>query len=135
MKFKYLTLTVLVLIFSMFVSSCSDADVASQNISRAAEQFEIYRRVVFLNGITNDYMLSIEGLCSIDNALTARSVAVTCKTGVGLYKKHLLGLSDNVTFFVEQTDALGVSAYYYRVTFKPQTIVADVRLSKQITVN
>ncbi|HYJ20826.1 MAG TPA: hypothetical protein VEW07_02235, partial [Solirubrobacterales bacterium] len=42
----------------------SDADVASHNLSKAAEQFEIERRVVFFNGITDKYLLLIEGLCS-----------------------------------------------------------------------
>src|SRR5690606_28723275 len=44
------------------LGACStDADVASKNLSKAAEQFEIERRVVFLNGITDEYLLSIEG--------------------------------------------------------------------------
>ena len=39
----------------------SDATIASQNISKAADMFEIDRRIVFLNGITDTYLLSIEG--------------------------------------------------------------------------
>jgi hypothetical protein len=108
------------------LASCSDADIASQNLSRAADQFEIQRRVVFYNGITGGYMLSIEGLCSLGNNDKAREVTITCKTGPGAFKKHFLGLSDNVTFFVEQLEAKDVSTYHYRVVFKPQTIIPDV---------
>lgn len=103
----------------------SDADVASHNLSKAADNFEIARRVVFYNGITGDYMLSIEGRCSLD-ADTARKVAITCKTGPTEYKKHFLGLSDNVTYFIEQLEPASVDAYRYKVVFKPSVIVPDV---------
>ncbi|KVE80372.1 hypothetical protein [Burkholderia vietnamiensis] len=114
-------------IFCMSVlSACNDADVASHNLSQAADNFQINRRVVFYNGITGDYMLSIEGLCSLGNTDKAREVSITCKTGPNNYKKHFLGLSDNVTYFVEQVDGADVSTYRYKVTFKPSVIVPDV---------
>lgn len=108
------------------LTACTDADIASHNLSKAADNFEVNRRVVFYNGITGGYMLSIEGLCSLGNNDKAREVSITCKTGPGAYKKHFLGLSDNVTFFVEQLEPQAVSAYHYRVVFKPQTIIPDV---------
>lgn len=104
----------------------SDADVASYNLSKAADQFEVNRRIIFYNGITGDYMLSIEGLCSLGNNDKAREVTVTCKTGTNSYKKHFLGLSDNVTYFAEQIDGADVSTYRYKVIFKPSTIIPDV---------
>ena len=108
------------------VGCVSDADIASNNLSTAADNFEIMRRVVFYNGITGDYILSIEGLCSLGNNDTAQRLTVTCKTGNREYKKHFLGLSDNVTFFAEQLESANVSAYHYRVVFKPQSILPDV---------
>lgn len=108
------------------LASCTDADIASHNLSRAADQFEIDRRVVFYNGITGDYMLTIEGRCSLGNNDKSREVTITCKTGEGKFKKHFLGLSDNVTYFVEQLESKSVSAYHYRVIFKPQSIIPDV---------
>lgn len=114
----------------MVLVGCSDADVASSNLSKAADQFEITRRIVFYNGITGDYMLTITGLCSLGNNDTARALSVTCKTGPKEFKKHFLGLSDNVTFFVEQIDASTVSPYQYRVVFKPLAIVPDIEIRK-----
>jgi hypothetical protein len=35
------------------LNACSDADIASKNLSKAAEMFEIDRRIVFYNGITS----------------------------------------------------------------------------------
>jgi hypothetical protein len=104
----------------------SDANIASRNLSKAADMFEVHRRVVFYNGITGGYILSIEGLCSLGNSDSGLRMSVTCKTGPDAYKKHFLGLSDNVTFFAEQLESKGVSTYHYRVIFKPQTIIPDV---------
>ena len=104
-----------------------DADVASSNISAAADNFQVARRIVFYNGITGEYMLEITGLCALGNADKPRELSVTCKTGPNAYKKHFLGLSDNVTYFAEQVDAgSDVSVYHYSVTFKPSVIVPDI---------
>jgi hypothetical protein len=107
-------------------AGCSDADVASSNLSKAADNFEVTRRIVFYNGITGDYMLTIEGLCSLGNHDKAGQLSVTCKTAPAAYKKHFLGLSDNVTYFVEQVDAMPVGVYHYRVFFKPQAILPNI---------
>jgi hypothetical protein len=123
-------LLLVVLVGAAFtLSSCSDADIASENLSKAADNFEIDRRIVFYNGITDTYLLSIEGRCSLGNSDDRNTqVTVTCKTGENAYKKHFLGLSDNVTYFAEQLDSANVSAYHYRVVFKPQAIVPDIDL-------
>lgn len=117
---------VLLLPLLAILSGCdNDARVASRNLSQAADNFEVNRRIVFYNGITGDYMLSLEGRCSFD-ASNARKLDVTCKTGPKEYKKHSLGLSDNVTYFSEQLQGSDVSVYHYRVVFKPQTILPDI---------
>jgi len=116
----------------LLLTSCtsSDADVASSNLSKAAEQFEIERRIVFFNGITDKYLLTIEGRCSVEttNSAVGGSLEVTCKVSPTEYKKHFLGLSDNVSYFVEQTEPAAVDVYHYRVVFKPETIVPNVDL-------
>lgn len=109
-------------------AGCSDADVASENLSRAADQFEIQRRIVFYNGITGEYMLTVEGLCALGNYDSSGQLTITCKTGPKAYKKHFLGLSDNVTYFVEQLEAANVSEYHYKVIFKPSVIIPDIDL-------
>lgn len=108
------------------LAGCTDADVASRNLSKAADMFEINRRVVFYNGITGSYILSIEGLCALGNSDSAQRLTVTCKTGPTEFKKHFLGLSDNVTFFAEQIAPASADTYHYRVIFKPSSIVPDV---------
>lgn len=119
-----LALAVAALVALPLAGCSSDADVASQNLSRAADQFEILRRIVFFNGITDTYMLELEGRCSI--ADDGNQLEVTCKTADDAYKKHFLGLSDNVTYFAEQLEGAEVGTYHYRVIFKPEVIVPDV---------
>lgn len=111
---------------SVVLAGCNDAQVASSNLSRAADNFEIVRRIVFYNGITDSYVLNIEGLCSLGSGSQTNSVTVTCKTGPNEFKKHFLGVSHNVTWFAEQLGGVNVSTYHYRVTFKPQAIIPDI---------
>lgn len=120
--------TLFLILYVAAIAGCSDAGVASKNLSKAADNFELTRRIVFYNGITGEYMLSIEGLCSIGSATETKAVAVTCKTGSSEYKKHFLGLSDNVTYFAEQVSSKQVSQYHYRVVFKPAAIVPDIEI-------
>lgn len=109
------------------LSACSrEADVASYNLSREADRFQVSRRIVFFNGITDKYLMSIEGLCSLGNYDKARELTVTCKTGENSYKKHFLGLSDNVSFFAEQIEPWKVSTYHYKVVFRPATILPSI---------
>lgn len=124
-KISLLILLSLVII----LTACTDADIASSNLSKAADNFEIDRRIVFYNGFTDSYMLTIEGRCALGNSDDrSKQLTVTCKTGDDAYKKHFLGLSDNVTYFVEQLEPISVSAYHYRVTFKPQAVLPDIDL-------
>jgi hypothetical protein len=128
MKHIFITLTLIVAVFA--ATGCADdAAVVSQNLSKAADNFEIVRRIVFYNGITGEYMLVIEGACSIKHDPAQKQLEVTVMTGEGEFKKHFLGLSDNVTYFAEQIDGAKVSKYHYRVTFKPREIIPaiDVR--------
>lgn len=126
MKKLVLTCLVTMMMLISLVGCTSEADTVSENLSKSADSFEVQRRVVFVNGITDKYLLSIEGLCSITDE--GKQLEVTCKVGEGQYKKHFLGLSDNVTYFVEQTDAKFEDAYHYKVLFRPETIIPDIDL-------
>lgn len=125
--YKWLAGLLVAVALTLGVSACSsDADTASHNLSKAADNFEVQRRIVFYNGITGQYMLEIDGLCSLGNEDKSGELSVTCKTGPNEFKKHFLGLSDNVTYFVEQLKDKDVSVNQYRVVFKPSVIVPDV---------
>ena len=109
------------------LSACQDdATIASANLVKAADNFEINRRLVFVNGITGRYELEIEGKCSMDLNANATAYNVICKVGSSAFKRHTLVLADNVFAVVEQLEPVEASAYHYRVTFKPQQILPDI---------
>lgn len=122
---KMLAVVGTVLFLAVGLSACTDddADVVSENISKAADNFEVQRRIVAFNGITDKYLMVVEGRCNIVE--DGRQLEVTCKLGKDKFIKNFVGLSDNVSYFVEQSTAIDVSEYHYRVTFKPQSILPD----------
>jgi hypothetical protein len=118
---------------TMGASGCeSDADIAAKNLSKAAEQFEIPRHIVGINGITDKFLFEVVGYCSVETtdsglggALEATCREVDPKTGKIGFKKIFLGLSDNTTFVVEQLEPAQVSTSRYRVIFKPEALIPN----------
>lgn len=111
----------------MVLAGCtSDASTASRNLSTAADQFEINRQIVFYNGITEEYIAEIEGRCSIASDNIDGQLEVTCRTGPEAYVKHFLGLSDNVTYFALQTEAVDADEFRHRIIFRPQSVIPDI---------
>lgn len=109
------------------LSSCaSDADTTSVNLSKAAEQFEVQRRIVGVNGITDTYAFEVEGKCSIEN--TGKQLEVTCKHGPDDYRKHFVGLSDNVFYVATQLEGIDADEYRTRVIIKPESLLPDLDL-------
>jgi hypothetical protein len=133
MKQKIIAVALVALALPLGASCKSKADRVASNISKAAEQFEVERRIVFFNGITDKYLLTVEGRCSVETSDSALggSLEVTCKIGPDAFKKHFLGLSDNVSYFIEQTESADVSEYHYRVIFRPDTIIPDIDVDKE----
>lgn len=109
------------------LAACSDADVASRNLSQAADNFEVPRRVVLYNGITDAYIQEVKGFCSRGNNDTGNEVTITCKTPTG-FVKHMWILGDNQLVFVEQLQDVKVGTDFYTVNFKPSVIVPDFKV-------
>ena len=129
---KKLWIVLLFMLAVLMLSGCTDADIASHNISRKSDFFEIPRRVIFYNGITNEYILDIEWYCSLwwwssQTNVWYNEIYVICKDW-DWYKKHFLGLSDNVTYIVEQIDSANVSKDHYKIYFKPSVIVPSIEM-------
>lgn len=131
---RILMLLAMMMAVTFLTTGCfeSDADVAAKNLSKAAEQFEIPRHIVGINGITDRYLFEVVGYCSVETVDSGLggALAVTCrvlgKNGKIGYKKTFLGLSDNVSFVVEQLEPAHVSTTRYRVIFKPETLIPNI---------
>lgn len=109
---------------SLLTACQDDAQIAKYNMTKAADNFEIMRRVVFYNSIMDKIVLVTEGKCSVDAGSLRTSVI--CKIGEGRYIRNFYGKSDNTVYFVEQMASVPVNVYHYRRTFKPQSILPDV---------
>lgn len=105
--------------------SCSEADRATDSIKKSADDFSVQRQIVFFNGITDEYLLTIESLCSLGNNDNDLRMTVTCKTGEDKYKMHTLGLSDNVSFFSEQIEGVHADPFRYKVVLRPEAIIPE----------
>jgi hypothetical protein len=134
MKFRKTILVIVAALAGIAImagmSACgaSKADVAAHNLSLQAEQFKIPRRIVAINGITDKYLLVVTGYCSVEttNSALGGSLEITCqvtKDGKNKYYKDFLGLSDNVSYTVEQLNTAEVSISHYSILFRPETII------------
>lgn len=127
MEKRLVNIVLLVTASALALTGCSSAaNVSSYNISKESDNFQVNRRIVFFNGITDKYLLEIEGKCSIKADGADSQLEVVCKTSENGYKKHFLGLSDNVSYFVEHLEPTSVDDYHYTVRFRPETIVPNI---------
>jgi len=124
---KRILLVVALLMVAFTLSGCSmEADVVDHNLSLEADSFNVYRKVVFINGITDEYLFEITGYCSIEDDTLDNQLEVICKNGDDSYEKHFLGLADNISYIVIQEDASNVSGYHREIIFRPQTIIPNI---------
>ncbi len=129
MKTKLLLVLGLLVIASVVLASCSPADVASSNVSTAADNFEITRRIVLYNGITDKEIMVVDGRCSLGNNDPVGELSITCEVGPGQYIKDFWGLSDNVTYFAEQVGVAKTDDYRYRVIIRPETLIPNIDIN------
>lgn len=128
MKFGKLFVVGAVVVGSLAAVGCtSDADVASQNLSTAAEQFEIERRITVTTGFNNEIALQVEGRCSLEtaNSFLDGALEVTCKIGPNEYVKHFVVKGDNDVVTAQQLGTVDVSVYHHRVLIKPENVLPE----------
>ena len=104
----------------------TSADIVSANLSKEADEFEVQRRIVGINGITDEALFLVEGRCSITRD---GDLVVVCKHSDDDYRKHYVGLSDNVTWVSTQLEGIDVSEYHTKIILKPESILPDFDLN------
>lgn len=112
---------VLVVMAVLFLSGCREADKVSYNISLEADNFNTIRQITVINCIKGDVLFQMTGKMSINADTTDNQLEVTVEDEYGRYRKHFIGLSDNVTYVVEDiTDTNKISEYRYTLNFNPK---------------
>jgi hypothetical protein len=105
----------------------SAADRANENLSKAAENFEVPRRIVGINAITDTVLFSVEGFCSYETG--GGTYQAICKQPDGSIERTTLAKSDNVTIVVTQMQGVHVDLFRSRVIFRPETVIPNFDLS------
>ena len=117
-----------VLVAAIALAGCtSAADKANDNLSKAAENFEVQRRIIGINGITDKVLFTVEGFCSIESDGT--QLDLICKVDDNAVERTSLGLSDNVTYVSTQLASENVDFYRPRIIFRPENVVPNFDLS------
>lgn len=122
------TIFVLLIVFLMSIAliGCStQADTVSYNVSQEADNFNVVRRLVVINGRTDKPFFEMVGAFSFELEDTNGNKRIICvvETGEGQYKKHSIGLPEEAFWSVEDISGANVSKYKYQVNFLPEKIV------------
>ena len=130
MKKKLLALAI-VIFSAVLMVSCSKADRVSHNLSREADELNITRRVTVINGITNQIIFQATGQMSIEYVEERKQLNIIALGENGEYKKHIVGISDNVSYMVEDITGMKGVDTKYRLYFNPDMIVPiEVKTAK-----
>lgn len=121
---KIMSKRVIVLILAMLITiglaGCeTQADRVSYNLSQEADNFNVIRRLTVINCIEGDVLFQMTGNMSIKADVSDNQLEIIVENG-GKYEKHFVGLSDNVTYVVEDLGAPAVSKYKYTLNFNPK---------------
>lgn len=128
---KKLILLALALLALVATAGCtSEADTANENLSKAAENFEVARRIVGINAINGDVLFSVEGFCSYETG--GNTIDAICKDTDGSISRTTMGKADNVTFVSTQLAGKKVGLFHPRIIFRPETIVPNFDLSTSV---
>ena len=113
----------LAMMMGILLCGCREADRVSYNISLEADNFNTIRQITVINCIKGDVLFQMTGKMSIVADTTDNQLEVTVEDEYGRYKKHFIGLSDNVTYVVEDvTDTNSIEKYKYTLNFNPNML-------------
>ena len=123
MKTKIIFLAVMLVvvgIMGMCLSGCSEAERVKENLSQEADNFNIVRELTVINCITGDTLFQMTGKISITADVEDNQLEVIAEDG-GTYTKHIIGLSDNTTYVIQDLNlgANDVSKYKFTINFNP----------------
>lgn len=104
----------------LFLTGCSEANRVSSNLSQESDNFNVVRKVTVIDAITNDVMFQMSGRMSINADTDDKQLEIVVENAKNKYQKHIIGLSDNVSYVVEDVDVPNVSNYKYEINYNPK---------------
>lgn len=123
---KALTIPAVVLAAMMLTSCSTEADRVSYNLSQQADNFNDVRQITVINCLQGDVLFQMTGKMSITADPADNQLEIVVEGENGQYKKHFIGLSDNVTYVVEDVTTGDVKQYKYTLNFNPKMWLPEV---------
>lgn len=120
MKKRLLLILLVVSVVTLLLFGCSEADRVSANLSQEADNFNVVRQLTVINCIEGDVLFQMTGKMSITADTEDNQLEIIVENEDGNYKKHFIGLSDNVTYVVEDLNVNDVSKYKYTLNYNPK---------------
>lgn len=119
-NFKKVLCTATICLSMGLFTGCTQADRVSTNLSKQADNFNIVREITVINCIQGDVLFQMSGKMTITADTSDNQLEVVVEDN-GTYVKHFIGLSDNVTYVVEDLNlgANDVSKYRYTLNYNP----------------
>lgn len=122
---KIIAIVLSVLFICLTFAGCTEASRVSYNISEEANNFNVFRRVVVVNTMTDKILFELDGFFSIEVDETEQQLEITCQTGENTYQKHFIGLSTMVAYTVEDLKGAEVDPYHYEIHYLPEGNVVN----------
>lgn len=99
----------------------TQASRVEYNLTQEADNFNIVRQLTVINCLQGDVLFQMTGKMSITADVEDNQLEIIVENEDGNYTKHFVGLSDNVTYTIEDLN-LGkndVKKYKYTLNFNP----------------
>lgn len=117
---KFFTIMLMVFMLGCLSGCSTEAERVSYNISQQADNFNTVRQITVINCLQGDVVFQMTGKMSINADVADNQLEVTVEDEYGRYKKYFIGLSDNVTYVVEDITDGDVDKYKYTLNFNPK---------------
>ena len=121
---KKVIMTTLLTSGLFLLSGCesTESSQVSYNVSQEADNFNVIRRVAVINTRTDKIEFEVIGRISVDTSDSDKLVIIV-EAEKGIYKKHLINMTEWNMYVVEDLEGAKVNEYKYEVNYMPETII------------
>jgi len=126
---KLISAAIITIALALTLTGCTEAERVSHNLSQEADNFNVVRQLTVINCLQGDVLFQMTGKMSITADREDNQLEILVEDEDGTYKKHFVGLSDNVTYVIEDVSTNNVDKYKYTLNFNPKMwIPADAEI-------
>ena len=125
-----IALTLIICLITCLFTGCTESERVSYNISQEADNFNVFRRVVVVNTMTDKILFELDGFFSIESDNEDNQLEITCQTGPKTFQKHFVGLGTMVAYTIEDLEGADVDPYHYEIHYLPEGNVVNFKFKK-----